>query len=818
MDDPSRRTRDSRRLVDSSWTDGVMSALVPREERARRITDVEDRHRRLRPLTHGDSPCDVATFERRTSCEHLTCVLLPDKVNECLRALDKCTMDQLKALIEDQGARKADVKWTIVQLVCAQMRRGFSRGVTRSCDLGHAVGRWLAMVGERFEECFVHVSTAERGGCEPKEFTESELAEWRRRYPRANCGGVDGYYETSVAMHVKAYLLLNANAEDVDLMVRKFLNEFDKVIEPKSRTLWTNHPVVNARALWPKFEELKKLPAQEQRERLETLEADLWRTLIVPTRAEMTAERPLVPTREGRGEATTSTAVDARERTPPPSTSTAAAAATTTTAPRGGAFDADLARISPVPAGKLTSAIAADKAAKAKTPAKDAPGSTPEERTFYARLAKADPMHEMISSQDNPSYPPGDLVKPQKVIPMKTFQQCFFLSATDLHFLQREDEFELQAVCVLANDDVKERMQWPLDVYLTANDHTLSVVKRSTVKSVTKSTRDPAVRIPASRLRSGSNHFRMFHRDRRGAFMIALRIVRKRSLDEVASCIPRASSETAALKHALKCLGLSKTDDDIIMEDVAVVSLRCPISGHVCKQPARLSGCVGLHTFDAESYLQLNTVSRKWCCPECGKKGGPSDLRIDSFLKRCVDIMRERGLHKATRIEMDKDGRWRPREEVGAPPLDATQSRWYAPDVSGTKITWKLDTADSSPASTVTKVGVADADTPNVQSKDAEAMPIKSEPASAADDDDDDDSELDEEEELKRAIREAAGFSAPTESAPVKKRAPVPDVIVISDSDDEGATTNATSATKRPKPSSALQRNHPRDWLLHTRR
>ena len=102
---------------------------------------------------------------------------------------------------------------------------------------------------------------------------------------------------------------------------------------------------------------------------------------------------------------------DARERTPPP---TATAAVATTTAARGEMFGADLARISPVPASRKRStrnAIAADKAAKAKTPAKNAPGTTPEERTFYTRLAKADPMHEMISSQDNPSYPPGDLVK-----------------------------------------------------------------------------------------------------------------------------------------------------------------------------------------------------------------------------------------------------------------------------------------------------------------------------------------------------------------------------------------------------------------------
>ena len=73
----------------------------------------------------------------------------------------------------------------------------------------------------------MHVSTPEVGGCEPK-VLQSELTEWRRRYPRANCGGVDGYYETAVATHVKAYLLLNSNADDVDLMVRKFLNEFTR--------------------------------------------------------------------------------------------------------------------------------------------------------------------------------------------------------------------------------------------------------------------------------------------------------------------------------------------------------------------------------------------------------------------------------------------------------------------------------------------------------------------------------------------------------------------------------------------------------------
>jgi len=442
---------------------------------------------------------------------------------------------------------------------------------------------------------------------------------------------------------------------------------------------------------------------------------------------------------------------------------------------------------------------------------------------FYARLQKAEPMYEMISQRQNPTYVPGDLLPPQKVLPLKTFQTCFFLDAASMRFLQN-DEFELQVVCMLQNDDVKERIQWPLDVYLTVNDSNLQVPRRSTIKSVTKSTRDPAVRVPVSRLRAGSNHVRMFHRDKRGNFLVAVRIARKRTLDEVSANIPKASSEAVALKNALKHLGFTKTDDDdIIMEDSTLFSLRCPISGQVFSMPARLSSCQGMHAFDATSFLQLNVVSRKWCCPECGKKGGPSDLRVDSFIKRCVDTISERGLDKVSRIEIDKEGRWRPREEAGATSLAPDQLRWYASTINGSEVTWVLQKADEmSPTSTATKIAGDDTETPNVQSKQIKASNGGG---------DSDDSELDEEEEYKRAIREAAQFSGGAPTQPRKSMAKEPDVIVISDDDDEAPAltrprpTNSLaqgSASKRPKPSSALQRvqfnnpaasSSPRSWL-----
>ena len=290
--------------------------------------------------------------------------------------------------------------------------------------------------------------------------------------------------------------------------------------------------------------------------------------------------------------------------------------------------------------------------------------------------------------------------------------------------------------------------------------------------------------------------------------MIALRIVRKRTLEEVAAFIPKAASVAVALRNALKHLGFTAKDDEVIMEDVALVSLRCPISGQVCRNPARLSSCAGLHTFDAESFLQLNSVSRKWCCPECGKKGGPSDLRIDSFIKSCVDTIAERALSKVSRIEINKDGQWRPREDAGAPSLDASQLRWYTPSISGYSVTWKLEDDDGSPTSTATKVnGVTDGEAPNVESKETIQL--------AKADDTGDDSELDEEEEYRRAIREAAEFcgaSGAGGGGASGKKKREPDVIVISDSEDDNPLQRdamSRPTAKRPKPSSALTTRPP---------
>lgn len=754
----------------------------------------------LRPPTFAD---EVLKLPPAVAKAHAACVLLPEARGDAMRILSTCKAADLQKMCEVLLLKKAGTKATLATRVTDQLqKKGCARGVVLLHDVPYAIFRKSSDPMMTFEKMFIHVCSGDL----PAFIARPDAA--ARATTKRRFGGWDktpeAYFGSTQARHIAALGLFGRNWDALGSQCRVALDVvlslsgmqyFTACIHPFSlpfsrdirRNAYGMAFLMKDGGCTKGFTLEQKLCSQSYRL---SLVSAMDKPPVTDERPSAAASNPPVPpSTSGRG-------------VPAPSAITAAANAAQA-------------------AANALNDLAASKSPPASASKKSTYGDTPEHRQFYARLDKADPMYEMISSNDNPAWPPGEILKPSNVQSMKTFQQMFFLSATDLHFLQREEEFELQAVCMLWNDEVKERLQWPLDVYLTCNDANCAVIRRSTVKSVTKSTRDPAVRIPVSRLRSGSNHIRMFHRDKRGNFMFALRIVRKRTFEEVASLIPKASSEPVALKNALKWLGFKKPDDDdIIMDDVALVSLRCPISGQVCSKPARLSSCQGMHTFDAESFLQLCTVSRKWCCPACGKKGGPSDLRIDSFIKKCVEVIKSRNLgDKAGRIEVDKDGRWRPREDPGAPSLSALDLRWYKPLISGTNITWELQEAgDGSPVSTATKFGVSGTNTPNIESAEAKKCDLA-----------DDDSESDEEEELRRAIREAEAFRTPNDGPPVKKPRlePSVDVIVISDDEDDAgparprapegrraptaavlACPEAYARYNRPKPSSRLNRPH----------
>jgi len=799
----------------------------------------------LRPVQHflETEHGAAMVYTHKIGATAVSAMLPAERKGEVISALSSSdvTVAMLHNLCDALGLKKTFKKIELARVIGEQCVRGIPRGVTLRGDCVAAIYKlvkWTRHTATPFEEFWVQLHYGRE-----QEFLKnpSSVARevWRHKLPLAH-KDPRAFYTSQDAFVIAAYFLYSPDATKVAAMSEEdkhwltWMTQYDAPVDAfEGEKCWWRMSAIENGMDWPEvnrmalqklkpanmlqvFEERAKLPQSEQAKYVGPNGEKVDYSFSDIHAACLTASLELSYLMREKGVPSQSIAhpakvVNATSSVANTSNAFSEQSLNAIVAVLGQTLSGnENARQQPSLVAALTPKVANTAAVEMISPT-TAPEQNKEVAMFYARLDKADPMYETISSKDNPSYPPGILLLPQKVLSSKTFQQCFFLSASDLNFLQREGEFELQAVCMLQNDDVKERLQWPLDVYLTVNDSNMQVPRRSTVKSVTKSTRDPVVIIPASRLRSGSNHLRMFHRDKRDNFMFAVRIVKKRTLADVAANIPKASSEAVALKNALNNLGFTKLDDDdIIMEDVALFSLRCPISGQVFKTPARLSSCQGLHAFDASSFLELNIVSRKWACPECGKRGGPSELRVDSFIKHCAETITARGLDKASRIEIDKEGRWRPREEAGAPMLQTDQLRWYSPTITKGVVEWTLEKGDEmSLASTATKIGGDEPESSNVQSTHIAAT--------RGGDDDDDDAELDEAEEYRRAIREAAEFGG-VSPKPVKAKTKEPDVIVISDSEDESPNSHhvrprvsdpasrfaagAGSAAKRPKPSS----------------
>jgi len=192
--------------------------------------------------------------------------------------------------------------------------------------------------------------------------------------------------------------------------------------------------------------------------------------------------------------------------------------------------------------------------------------------------------------------------------------------------------------------------------------------------------RDPPVSVHLGTITEGSNEVYMHCHDERALSMV-MRLVVRRSLNEVKSMIPApASFPLAKAMLELKMRGRNKeeTDTDIIIKDSLILSLRCPISGMICKTPARTRQCLSLAVFDLDTFIELNAKVRKWTCPHCGVTGRPHDIIIDGYLARVLGVLRARERqtreNATERIEIESSGRWRP---VMTNPLEGkTDARW----------------------------------------------------------------------------------------------------------------------------------------------
>ncbi|KAJ0497841.1 putative chromatin regulator PHD family [Helianthus annuus] len=309
--------------------------------------------------------------------------------------------------------------------------------------------------------------------------------------------------------------------------------------------------------------------------------------------------------------------------------------------------------------------------------------------TFYCelcRLAHADPFWVALQ---HPLYPvkltiatvPTDGTSPMQNV-VKTFQ----LTKADMILLAKSD-FDVQAWCMLLNDKVSFRMQWPQYADLQVNGMPVRAINRPGSQLLGANGRDDGPVI-TSCIHVGSNKISLTGYDAR-VFCFGVRIVKRRTVQQILNLIPRESDGEKfedALARVCRCVGggAAKENDDSdsdleVVSDSIPVNLRCPMSGSRMKIAGRFKPCVHMGCFDLEVFVQMNERSRKWQCPICLKNYALEDVIIDPYFTRITAKMRNCG-EDVTGIEVKPDGCWRVKAEQHDLKSLGQLGQWHLPD------------------------------------------------------------------------------------------------------------------------------------------
>lgn len=325
-------------------------------------------------------------------------------------------------------------------------------------------------------------------------------------------------------------------------------------------------------------------------------------------------------------------------------------------------------------------------------PEKPMGGNPPLPDSFYCeicRLTRADPFWLTVAHRLFPVRLTATNIPTDGTNPMQSVDKTFQITRTDKDLLVKQ-EYDVQAWCMLLNDKVLFRMQWPQYADLQVNGVPFRAINRPGSQLLGANGRDDGPIITPC-IRDGINKISLSGCDSR-SFCLGVRLVKRRSLQQVLNMIPEeAKGEPfeVALARVRRCIGgaagndNADSDSDIeVVADFFGVNLRCPMSGSRMKVAGRFKPCLHMGCFDLEVFVELNQRSRKWQCPICLKNYSLEHIIVDPYFNRITSKMRHLD-EELTEIEMKPDGSWRgkfknesERRELGV------LSQWHKPDGS----------------------------------------------------------------------------------------------------------------------------------------
>ncbi|CAL0334048.1 unnamed protein product [Lupinus luteus] len=325
-------------------------------------------------------------------------------------------------------------------------------------------------------------------------------------------------------------------------------------------------------------------------------------------------------------------------------------------------------------------------------PEKPVEGIPPVPDKFYCelcRLSRADPFwvsvaHPLFPVKLNPTS-----ISIDGTNPVQSVERTFQLTRADKDLLSKQ-EFDVQAWCILLNDKVSFRMQWPQYTDLQVNGVPVRAINRPGSQLLGANGRDDGP-IITPYTKDGINKIYLTGCDAR-AFCLGVRIVKRRSVQQVLNIIPKEPDGELfedALARVCRCVGGGNADDvadsdsDLeVVSDTFTINLRCPMSGSRMKIAGRFKPCVHMGCFDLDVFVEMNQRSRKWQCPICLKNYALENIIVDPYFNRITSKMMRCG-EEVTEVEVKLDGSWRVKVKSESERLElGNLAQWHSPDGS----------------------------------------------------------------------------------------------------------------------------------------
>lgn len=317
-------------------------------------------------------------------------------------------------------------------------------------------------------------------------------------------------------------------------------------------------------------------------------------------------------------------------------------------------------------------------------------GSPPVPELFFCEICRLNRADPFLVSVAHPLYPvklaatnmPADGTNP-----MQNVERTFQITRADRDLLAKQ-EYDVQAWCMLLNDKVPFRMQWPQYTDLQVNGVPVRAINRPGSQLLGLNGRDDGPIITPC-IKDGINKISLSGCDAR-IFCLGVRIVKRRTIQQILNMIPKegeAEQFEDALARVRRCIGggtgadNADSDSDIeVVADFFNVTLRCPMSGSRMKVAGRFKPCAHMGCFDLEVFVEMNQRSRKWQCPICITNYSLEHVIIDPYFNRITSKMRQCG-EDMTELEVKPDGSWRVKSKNESERRELGDlSQWHLPD------------------------------------------------------------------------------------------------------------------------------------------